>query len=699
MLLPRRKRRGRGGSVVTRHDHAACSIRAAGPQQLATSHENVCRAREDRAGRQLVVSLRERGGRRQHGAAWLIGTIEHGEPSRSGVRAAAVQMSPLRWSRFAPVLFLCAAVGDDAGEPAASGSVYTIAVMGTASEDDGSMASEEYERIVGEKVWVSTLTGAARALAAEPAASAETVEVRLAPGVHKLLSTLQLGPQHGSNELRQSVVFLPLDPQSPPVISGGAKLTWEASTARVISNGRSASQSTTQTGGLHSNEASRAVDGNTNGDRSSQAGTVDGGTCTQTTPSDPSPWWQLDLGRVVEIERIDIYHQTDQNQDSAVGGRVLVSNSSDFSANEATLCEVLDEPGAAPEQVQCHGTLGKYVTVDLSDKPYTNLTLCEVKVFARSWTTSISGVHDLLSVQLWRDDQRMLVVSGGSWVSYNGTDSQGEQIQMQDFVPEYDTLHLVASSYNTHERRLVMWRCTQHLQHVTRDVGGRFSSLSSRPIVTPCPEIHGPNTDGAHMCFKNTSIEAHAKTPTIVYEASSLGDALMPFFEGYADAAHDCDVSTTDRKFELISYRQPSAVYTLGTLGTLVTIEGTVLANAHAIRFQDIDFEHTSVVSDEVIDSRGASIHAMIRVQHAQQIQFIRCGLRHAGGHGLWVGNEIAMERSGVSMLQACEFEDLGASILRQDFVSSHVASQESACGLEIGEWGSRLLGPQVINY
>jgi hypothetical protein len=424
---------------------------------------------------------------------------------------------------------------------------------------------------------------------------------------------------------------------------------------------------------------------------------VSGGTCTRTETSDPSPWWQLDLGHVVTIERIDIYHRTDLKQDSAVGGRVLVSNTSDFSTNGTILCEVLEEPGAVPEQVQCHGAFGRYVTVDLSDKPYTDLTLCEVQVFARSWRASIPGVQDLMHVQLWRDDQRVLVISSGSWV--NDTESTDEQAL--EFVPEYDTLDLVGSSYNhNHERRLVMWRCTQHLQHVTRGFAGTFSSLSNRPIVTPCPaQGHWSNTNGSQMCFKNTRMEAHAKTATIAYNASSLGDALMPFFEGYNDVAHDCDVSTTDGQFQLISYTQPCAVYTLGALGTLVAIQGTVLANVHAIRFEDIHFEHAAMVSDVVIDSRGTSIQAMIRVQHAQHIQFVRCRLRHAGGHGLWVGNGAAMKNSG--MLQDCEFEDLGASILRQDSGdSSQVASQEDgACGLEVGEWGSRLLGTQVVNF
>ena len=305
-------------------------------------------------------------------------------------------------------------------------------------------------------------------------------------------------------------------------------------------------------------------------------------------------------------------------------------------------------------------------------------------------------MHDLLDVQLWREERRMLMVSGGSWVATFGE----EQELSMEFHPEYDALHLVDSSYNnTHERRVVMWRCKQHLQHVIRDMRGTFSSLSSRPIVTPCPDAYWPNASASQVCFKNTSIEAHARISTIVSNASSLGDALIPFFEGYTDAVHDCDVSTANGTVELISYTQPSTVYTLGTLQTLVAIQGTVLANAHGIRFQDIDFQHTSMATDGVMDSRGTAVQAMIRVQHAQQIEFLRCRLRHAGGHGLWVDNGEAMEDRG--MLQACEFEDLGASILRQDFGNaSQVSSQEEgACGLEVGEWGSRLLGPQVINF
>jgi hypothetical protein len=143
----------------------------------------------------------------------------------------------------------------------------------------------------------------------------------------------------------------------------------------LVSEGRPAIQSSTRVGS-GGNVASSAVDGDTNGE-------WNGGSCTHT--ADAGAWWQVNLGSSMPINHIDIYHRTDCCQDRAVGARVIVSNTADFHTGMA--CEVLDEAGATPEQVQCNGIQGQYVTVDLSDKPdgtHPPLTLCEVKVYAES---------------------------------------------------------------------------------------------------------------------------------------------------------------------------------------------------------------------------------------------------------------------------------------------------------------------------
>eukprot|EP01043_Picozoa_sp_COSAG02_P044667 COSAG02_NODE_4013_length_5905_cov_4686.361178_2_plen_1058_part_00 len=139
----------------------------------------------------------------------------------------------------------------------------------------------------------------------------------------------------------------------------------------LVSEGRPAIQSSTRVGS-GGNTASKAVDGDTNG-------AWGGGSCTHT--ADASPWWQVDLGSGMAIDHIDIYHRTDCCQDRAVGARVIVSNSADF--HTGTACEVLDEAGGVPEQVQCNGLQGQYVTVDLTSVGGV-LTLCEVKVYAET---------------------------------------------------------------------------------------------------------------------------------------------------------------------------------------------------------------------------------------------------------------------------------------------------------------------------
>ena len=69
------------------------------------------------------------------------------------------------------------------------------------------------------------------------------------------------------------------------------------------------------------------------------------------------------------------------------------------------------EPTEPTERMMWRGTLV------LRCGKLNGLTLCEVQVFARSWRASIPGVQDLMHVQLWRDDQRVLVISSGSWVN------------------------------------------------------------------------------------------------------------------------------------------------------------------------------------------------------------------------------------------------------------------------------------------
>lgn len=176
------------------------------------------------------------------------------------------------------------------------------------------------------------------------------------------------------------------DTAATVVLSGLSNETFIVRTRRcdggdcaVVSHERPTTQSSTGHGG----DASRAVDGDTNGLYSRS-------TCTHT--ADSSPWWQVDLGSSMLIDHVDIYHRTDCCQDRAVGARIVVSSSSDFATG--SLCDILREAGGAPEVVQCRGLQGRYVTVDLTatttERP---LTLCEVKVYEWSSPFHVGPEH------------------------------------------------------------------------------------------------------------------------------------------------------------------------------------------------------------------------------------------------------------------------------------------------------------------
>jgi len=424
----------------------------------------------------------------------------------------------------AAVLLVCATVSEDAGEGAAA--LLTVVV----DSDDAPTtagADELYSAVDGPKLRVGSLADAVLALAAEPALGAAVVEVRLAPGLHRLSSTLRLGPQHGSSEQRQRVRFMPLDhgPAAQiPRVSGGIPLPWSVSS--------------------------------------------DGATTYATVPRE--------------------------------------------------------------------------------------------------------YVDDLLSLQLWRGETRMLVTARGEWQQESGPLSGV-------FVPEgVDALQLVESQLNqTHERRLTMWRCKQYLQHTTHDSSGAFASVSSRPILARCADSQWSDLDGWQMCLRNTDIGTDYNTSTIVQGASTLGDAFIPFAEGYG---RDCEVLPSASGLRLVLDETPSEVYTLGVLPTLIE-----LTNVNGITFEDIEFQHTSMATAATISSLGTTTHAMVRLQQAQDIRFSRCRLRHGGGHGLWLDDTAEISSP---VMVGCEAADLGASI---------VVQAAAPCGLEIGRFGARLLGAETI--
>lgn len=66
----------------------------------------------------------------------------------------------------------------------------------------------------------------------------------------------------------------------------------------------------------HGGEASRAIDGNTNG-------SFNGGGQTHTVEGTTNPWWEVDLGKEYPIEAIHIYNRTDGNLGSRLNNYTL----------------------------------------------------------------------------------------------------------------------------------------------------------------------------------------------------------------------------------------------------------------------------------------------------------------------------------------------------------------------------------------
>ncbi len=89
-----------------------------------------------------------------------------------------------------------------------------------------------------------------------------------------------------------------------------------------VARGRKAKQSSTSNGG----DAARAVDGKTNGE-------FGAGTSTHTQENQKNPWWEVDLGAVVPVEKITLWNRTDD----ALGARL---NGAKISLLDAARAEV-----------------------------------------------------------------------------------------------------------------------------------------------------------------------------------------------------------------------------------------------------------------------------------------------------------------------------------------------------------------------
>lgn len=141
--------------------------------------------------------------------------------------------------------------------------------------------------------------------------------------------------------------------------------------------GKPARQSTTHHLGA---DASRAVDGNTDGNFWNNSVTH-----TSDTTADPAPWWQVDLGATLPIRTVNVYNRTDCCADRLSDYWVFVSNRpfdtaktpSQQAATPGVWSSHRQAPAGAPTEVAV-GSTGRYVMVQQAGP--TVLALAEVQV-------------------------------------------------------------------------------------------------------------------------------------------------------------------------------------------------------------------------------------------------------------------------------------------------------------------------------
>ncbi len=135
----------------------------------------------------------------------------------------------------------------------------------------------------------------------------------------------------------------------------------------------SATQSGTQLGA----EASRAIDGNTNGN-------FFGGNSVTLTNWVTNPWWEIDLGLVSNIETINIYNREDCCQQFLSNYYIFISDvpftSTELNEtlNQAGVVSLLQTDQAGLPSTITIGEVGRYVRIQLTGTSFLGITEVEV---------------------------------------------------------------------------------------------------------------------------------------------------------------------------------------------------------------------------------------------------------------------------------------------------------------------------------
>jgi hypothetical protein len=103
-------------------------------------------------------------------------------------------------------------------------------------------------------------------------------------------------------------------------------------------------------------------------------------------------WWQVNLGGIADIRRVDIWHRADPNNidDAGLeGATITASGTVDYHASDANVCGHVQDYTLVPEHIDCsrEGTTGRYLTLHfvvgtdgLQDRPYI-IQICELAVW------------------------------------------------------------------------------------------------------------------------------------------------------------------------------------------------------------------------------------------------------------------------------------------------------------------------------
>lgn len=144
----------------------------------------------------------------------------------------------------------------------------------------------------------------------------------------------------------------------------------ESTMSKLVSVGKTARQSSTTNGGV----AGRAVDGDTSQNYGENS-------CTHT--SDEVAWWSVDLERVHNVNKVEVYNRIDCCSSRLAKVKVVV---------DGETCGEIINPKPL-NTVHCNGKLGSTVRLEASQK--VPLNVCEVKVYGvvASYAESYKGCY------------------------------------------------------------------------------------------------------------------------------------------------------------------------------------------------------------------------------------------------------------------------------------------------------------------